>query len=180
MSECIAHFVFLRYTEGMNTPYDYMPLIMNAIDLISQGYTETRACDDVRLSVSTFKHYIKANDELQDLYTEAVQRGSDAMADALLAPDNHHLYGHGDSKMAKVQSDNLKWFLSKRDPKRFGDRIEVNHHITADKAITQALNAARNRTMQASLAAPESIDAEFMEIEDEEDDEALMAELGLA
>lgn len=159
----------------MTLPYDYMPALLNVFDLISQGYTETAACDHVKLSISTFKHYIKNNEELQEMYDEAFQRGTDAMADALLNPDNHALYGHSDAKMAKVQSDNIKWFLSKRRPKDFGDRIEVNHHLTADKAITQALLAARNR-----VPLLEDVEeADFIDVTPEPSDEELMAELGL-
>lgn len=158
----------------MNIPYDVMPLIMQALDLMSIGYTETAACDRLRLNISTFKHHIKKNEDLQEMYDEAFQRGTDAMADALLRPDNHALYGHGDAKMAKVQSDNIKWFLSKRRPKDFGDRIEVNHHITADKAITQALTAARNRMLTSS---PDVIDVTPVEVDS---DEKIMEELGLA
>lgn len=133
----------------MGLPYDYIPLVMKAIEYISTGYTETRACDYAGVSISTFKNYIKGSDELQALYDEAMQRGYDAMAEALLEPDNHLIYGHSDPKMAKVQSDNIKFFLERRDAKRYGQRVEVNHHITADKAITQALNAAKQRMLPA-------------------------------
>lgn len=102
-------------------------------------------------------------------------RGTDAMADALLNPDNHKLYGHSDPKMARVQSDNIRWWLSKRRPKEFGDRIEINHHLTADKAIVQALTAARNRVADALPPADDVIDAQF-----EPSEEELLAKMGLA
>ena len=131
----------------MGLPYDYMPLVMQAIEYISIGYTETRACDYARVNITTFKNYIKNSDELQALHAEAMQRGYDAMAEALLEPDNHAIYGHSDPKMAKVQSDNIKFFLERRDSKRYGQKVEVNHNLTADKAITQALMAARQRSL---------------------------------
>lgn len=163
----------------MNLPYDYMPLVMAVIEKITDGVTETSACDELGLSISTFKLYINRDPELQDLYAEALQRGYDALADALLNPMNHALYGHSDPKMAKVQSDNIKWFLEKRDAKRFGQRVEVNHHITADKAITAALTASRNRIAQIEHQPAEIIDAEYAEVFEDEDAE-LMAEMGLA
>jgi len=131
----------------MTLPYDQLPLVMQAIEYLSVGHTETQSCDYAGIGVGAFKNYIKHNDELQSLYQEAMQRGYDAMAEALLSPDNHAIYGHSDPKMAKVQSDNIKWFLEKRKPKEYGQRVEVNHHITADKAITQALAAARQRAL---------------------------------
>lgn len=126
-----------------------MPKIMKAIELLSEGYTETRACDEVLMSVASFQNYIKKSEELQALYDEAMQRGYDAMAEALLSPDNHRLYGHSDPKMAKVQSDNIKFFLERRYAKRYGQKVEVSHTLTADKAITQALAAARQRVLPA-------------------------------
>lgn len=158
----------------MTLPYDYMPLILKALDDIAGGMTETRACDQHRLSVSTFKKYINESAELQDMYAEALQRGYDALADALLDPQGHMLYGHSDSKMAKVQSDNIKWFLEKRDAKRFGQRVQVDHHITADKAITAALTAARNRVpLLEDNALP------IIDVTPEPSDAELMLELGL-
>lgn len=139
-------------------PYDSLPSVLLALDLISQGNSETMACDEAGVSVSTFRYHIKNDDKLQEMYDEAFQRGTDAMADALLNPDNHSLYGHSDAKMAKVQSDNIKWLLSKRRPKDFGDRIEVNHTITADKAITQALLAARNRVPLVDMGEAEVVE----------------------
>lgn len=157
-------------------PYDFLPAVMEVLDKITEGMTETRACDEVRLNPAVFKNYIQKSAELQDMYAEAMQRGHDAMADALLNPDNHALYGHSDSKMAKVQSDNIKWFLEKRDAKRFGQRVQVDHHLTADKAITQALLAARNRV---PLLDHDAIDGEIIEVFDENEEAQLMIEMGL-
>lgn len=156
----------------MSIPYDTYPLVLQVIDRLTDGYTETRACDLVGLSIQSFKNSIKDNDDLQALYDEAMQRGYDAMAEALLSPDNHAIYGHSDPKMAKVQSDNIKFFLERRDAKRYGQRVEVNHTLTADKAITQALAAARMRT----LPAPDVIDITPTHVP-AEDDEAILAEL---
>lgn len=159
----------------MTLPYDFLPLVMEVLDKIAGGVTETRACDECRINPSVFKNYISKSDDLQDMYAEALQRGYDAMADALLNPDNHALYGHSDSKMAKVQSDNIKWFLEKRDAARFGQRVQVNHHLTADKAITQALLAARNRVPVLDQVE----EATVIDVVPEMTDAEIMVELGL-
>lgn len=155
----------------MNNVYDIMPSVMKVLDLIATGYTETSSCDQAGISPSMFRKTIKNSPQLQELYEEAFMRGTDAMADALLDPDNHSLYGHSDSRMAKVQSDNIKWYLAKRRPKDFGDKIEVTHSITADKAIIQALSAAKQRILTSSSNV---IEAELVD-----EDEALMIEMGL-
>lgn len=155
----------------MTLPYDYIPAVLYAIDKISQGLTETEACDLANIKIATFKRYISDNPQLQELYVEADQRGADAMADALVRIDNHKHYGHSDPKMAKVISDNIKWLLSKRKSKNYGDRVVVEHNITADRAITEALLAGKNRASLAFMPQ-QTVDAVFTEVE--ESDEEIM------
>ncbi len=130
----------------MSLPYDYYPAVLYALNLIGQGHTLTSACDQSNITTQIFDRYVKREPELQAMYEEAVQRGNDAMADALINIDNHKIHGQSDPKMAKVISDNIKWVLGKRDSKRFGDKIEVKHEITMDRAIINALERARSRT----------------------------------
>jgi hypothetical protein len=158
----------------MTLSYDYMPAVLYAIDLISQGLTETEACDKSNIRIAVFKRYINDIPQLQELYAEADQRGADAMADALVSIDNHKHYGRSDPKMAKVISDNIKWVLSKRKVKQYGDRVVVEHSVTMDRAITDALIAARNRGSKNFLPSP-TVEATFSEIE--ESDEEIMRQL---
>jgi len=157
----------------MALPYDYYPAVLYAIDLISQGNTLTEACDQSNLPISTFHNYIKRDENLHAMYVEADQRGSDAMADALVNIDNHRIHGQSDPKMAKVISDNIKWVLSKRKPKEYGDRVQVDHSVTVDVAITTALDAARRRV---PVQEVEVIDATAVPVYEDED-AAIMREL---
>lgn len=126
-------------------PYDFYPGVLRAITLISQGQTKTRACDTALVPVQTFDSYVKENMQLGALFMEAEVRGRDAMADALLQPANHLQYGETNPQMAKIVSDNIKWYLSKKDPKSYGERIEIKHEITLDRAITDAMDRAKAR-----------------------------------
>lgn len=158
----------------MSLPYDYYPAVLYALNEISQGRTLTDACDRANISVYVFDKYVKNDAELQAMYEDAVQRGNDAMADALVNIDNHKIHGQSDAKMAKVISDNIKWVLGKRDSKRFGEKIEVKHEITMDRAIVSALEAARNRVP--------ILDADYVDVTPalpsyNEDDDEVMREL---
>lgn len=143
-----------------SVPYDYIPAVMYAIGKISQGLSPTAACDEANISIATFEAYLKREPSLYDLYVDAERRGYDALADALLRPGNHKTYGETNPQMAKVVSDNIKWYLSKKDQKRFGEKIEIKHEITLDRAITDAMDAARKR----ALDRP-AIDVEYEEME---------------
>lgn len=157
----------------MALSYDYYPAVLYAIDRISQGKTKTAACDDANISIAVFDKYVKENTELQEQLREAEQRGFDAMADALLQPHNHKLYGMTDSKMAKIMSENIKWLLSKRAQKVYGDKLEVKHEITLDRAVVDALARAKGRALQGALPAPDAsnvVDAEYTVIDNEDDE----------
>lgn len=135
----------------MALPYDFYPAVLYALDKMGQGETRTRACDQANINIATFENYLKNDPKLQMLAIEAERRGYDAMADALLRPDNHETYGQTNPQMAKVVSDNIKWFLSRKDPKRFGEKIEIKHELTLDRAITDAMNAARRRVQDRTI-----------------------------
>lgn len=154
----------------MALTYDYYPAVLYALNLFSQGYTVTEACDQSNLPISTFEKYVRENEQLKEMYVEAERRSHDAMADALINIDNHRIHGQSDPKMAKVISDNIKWVLSKRDAQRFGERVQVDHSVSVDIAITTALDAARRRVPQ--IEQGDVIDAQIVS-----EDDAIMREL---
>jgi hypothetical protein len=131
----------------MPTPVDYIPAIMHAIDLISRGYTKTRACDECNITTSLFDRYVRDNDTLRDIAAEATQRGYDTLADILLEIDSNPIYGSTDAKMAGVISKNIQWYLSRRKPKEYGDRVTVDVQLNADKTIIEALSRAKVRAL---------------------------------
>lgn len=145
----------------MSTSYDYYPAVLYAIDQISQGQTVTHACDLANIAFKTFDSYVSRDPALKEMYEDAQQRGFDALADALINIDNHKLHGQSNPQMAKVVSDNIKWVLSKRDQKRFGEKMQITHEITADKAIIAALEAGKRRT---ALPAPDVVDVTYEEV----------------
>jgi hypothetical protein len=125
--------------------YDYFPKVLQVLTAISQGYTRTVACDTYNIPVHVFEKHVDSTPELQDMVIEAERRGYDALADLLVNIDNDKRFGRSDPKMAAVISKNIQWLLSRRDQKRFGDKLEVKHEITLDRVITAALEAGRNR-----------------------------------
>jgi len=142
----------------MGVPVDYLTGVMRALDLIGQGYSQTRACDVAKITVSTFKHYVKSTPELIAIFDDAEQRGHDALADVLLDIDNHPYYGTNDPKAQRVLSENIKWFLSRKRPAQYGDKMLVTHNITMDRVIVDALTRGAER-------AGNIIDAEYKVLE---------------
>lgn len=120
---------------------------MRVIELVAEGRTLTAACRDVRMPYGTFRKLLASSETLRDLYAEAEHQSYDLMAEALLEIETHELYGTQDARMAKVMSDNIKWLLSKRRPKDFGDKVQVEVNVTADRAIVDALERAKHRAI---------------------------------
>lgn len=128
---------------------------LSVVALIAQGRTPTRAMDESHIAFDTFNKYCGEHAELLQMYQEAIQRGHDVLADILLEIDTHTLYGTMNPAMAKVLSDNIKWYLAHKDPVRYGEKVTITHNITADKAITDALQAAKTRAF--AVAAPPAL-----------------------
>lgn len=138
--------------------------VMRAIDFISQGETPTKACDDAGTTTYWLSKLIREDEVINALATEAFERGYDALADVLLDIDSNQRFGSSDPKIMRVKSDNIKWYLSKRDQTRYGEKVVVENKITADRAIVEALSRGKQRVLEA--AKPAVIDAVATELVD--------------
>lgn len=132
---------------------DNFQRIMVALEWISKGYTKTYACDQCGVSTTLFNKYVSDHPMLADLANEATERGYDALADALVTI-NTSAHGVSDPKMAAIISKNIQWFLARRRPKEYGDRVTIEHNITADKVILNALARGQSRAFDKPAVAP--------------------------
>lgn len=122
--------------------------IMQALDLISQGETPTKACDKAGVSTATLRKYCLQDPVLKELSDEAHQRGHDTMADVLLHIDTDDRYGSTNPQVMRVISDNIKWYLSRKNPQQYGEKVTIENKITADKAIVEALSRGKQRALE--------------------------------
>lgn len=90
----------------------------------------------------TIKNWVtRDHDGFAARYQRAYRLGLDEMADELLeiaddgardykaGPDGREVPDHDHIQRSKLRVDTRKWLLSKRLPKEFGDRIDVNASI---------------------------------------------------
>lgn len=86
-----------------------------------------------------FFRALEKDQSLQDRYNSAVTAQTHALADQLLEiPDTYE-----DTQRAKLKSDNIKWLISRRNRKAYGDKFEVDVNHSVD--IRAALNSAEDR-----------------------------------
>lgn len=152
-------------------------------DKVAEGFTLTRACREaakayaVSVTPYRFRQLLAQSRELAEAFENAEQCGHDVLADSIVDIDSDPIHGCTDPKMAAVLSKNRQWFLSRRNQKRYGDKMVVTHEITADRAITDALARARTR---AALPAPvvEDVVFDVVEIVEDESEEAILRSIG--
>lgn len=125
---------------------------MRAISYLQQGHTRTDACRSAAkdfgrppITWATIRRFCQQSPELAEMLEEAETESYDVLADTLVQIDTDGKYGSADPAMANVISKNIQFLLSRRRPKDYGDRLDVNVSVTADKVIVDALKAAQLR-----------------------------------
>jgi len=135
------------------SPSDVLADIMLVIQYIeTRGMVATKACDHAGVSYSTFDKYTRLYPQLANMRKEAEDRLYDRMADALPHIDTDYQYGQSDAKMASVVSGNIKWLLARRRRDAYGDHSTIEHKITAEREILDALNQAKARAHGHTIA----------------------------
>lgn len=126
-----------------------------------QSLREICACEGFP-GKSTVMRWLQADDEFRDQYARAKEIGVEALAEDILdiADDaqndwmerkdpqgrNAGWVVNGESaRRSQIRIDARKWLLSKLAPKKYGDRVDLNHSGTIGLAAElTALNAHRD------------------------------------
>lgn len=136
----------------MTVPYDVIQDVLAVLDVISRGKLPTVACDECGLSYNTFCTYTTKYPQLAQMRQEAEDRLYDTMAEALPNIFTQTTYEVADAKEAGVVSANIKWLLERRRQKAYGAHSTVEHHITADREVLDALQKAKARAQGGDFA----------------------------
>jgi hypothetical protein len=75
----------------------------------------------------TVMRWLAANDGFRQQYTRAREAQADADADAVGDVGQRVLLGEVEPNAARVAIDALKWAAGKRNAKKYGDRLDLNH-----------------------------------------------------
>lgn len=136
----------------MVVDYQMYAAVLYACDRIAEGCTPTEACRRANISYAQFDHACKNAVELGMAHDVAAQRGSDVLADLLvhIFDPNYPTVYEPDPQKARIKSENIKWLLSRRFNKRYGDRMEITAEITVSHVITSQLDAAKQRLLAAA------------------------------
>jgi hypothetical protein len=114
---------------------------LQIIDEVSLGERSLRAiCREIGISHTSFLDHVRENQQLADQYTRAKEIGDDLAFDHLrelqtMEPERGK-FGVDPGWVAwkRQQVDTLKWELSKRHPRKYGERVAVEHSGEIDLA----------------------------------------------
>lgn len=117
-------------------PDDELGLIKSMIcDWLAQGKSLAGYCRETCTSYSAVMEWLKADPEFQDNYARAREESGHADADAVTDIKERMLKGEITPEMARVAIDAAKWSAGKRQPKKYGDKLDLNTTIAGEIKI---------------------------------------------
>ena len=95
---------------------------------IAQGYSLRKTCLSKELPhLATVYRWFSKHPEFCEQYARAKSDGGDADADKIEDIAEKVLTGEYDPQAARVAIDAFKWTASKKIPKKYGDRQQIEH-----------------------------------------------------
>lgn len=112
--------------------YDRAACAEIILERLIEGTPLTTICkaDDLP-AASTFLGWCDEDAELAERYARASQVGHDALADKALEEARTAT----DAQLARLAFDAARWWLGKRAPKKYGDKIEHTGTFTLASAL---------------------------------------------
>ncbi len=75
-------------------------------------------------AIATVMRWLSDDEEWREQYARAREAGSEAMAEDIQAIADDATLDHNDRR---IRIDARKWLLAKRQPKKYGDKLDLNH-----------------------------------------------------
>lgn len=174
---------------GSTLPSVKFPIMIAIVHLIADGMAPHQACKEQGTTLAAFKHALSIEPDLKTLFDEALETGSEVLADMLLHIDREH----SDPRFARIISDNIKWLLERRKPDKYGQRVQVSMENSATKTMMDILDKAIERIPLARApVGSRFVDVSFEDVKETppaprpaaltpppSNDEALLREMGL-
>lgn len=119
------------------SPETKRAIIEAVLASMAEGPSAREACREVGVPVMTFLDWVAADKALSGQYAQAREFGCDALADELMTIANQPVgtmdnggTDTGAVQKQRLQIDTIKWALSKRAPRRYGDKLEIDAVVT--------------------------------------------------
>jgi len=130
------------------------------LTLLEDGLSLQAASRQCGITPQLFNHYKRGDKDLAVAYARAMEARADLLADQVIEIADTE----NDSSKARNQIDARKWAAAKFNPKKYGERIDLN--VTQSLDITGALEEARARLLSMRDQS-NIIDAQAIDITDQ-------------
>lgn len=100
---------------------------------MEEGNSMRKACEENGVKYNSFFEYIGRYNDLYEQYARAKQKGQDARFENML---DYVENSKADPFTKKLYIDTLKWQLAKQQPKKYGEKLEVEGKNIAPTIIT--------------------------------------------
>lgn len=127
------------------------------IERLYTGIALRRALEGSPREMRLFFDLVEKDVELLRKYSAAQQARAEILADEIVDIADTE----PDPNRARVMVEARKWYASKMQPNKYGDRIDLNVSGAID--ITAAIDAARSRVML-PMSDPKIIDATYVPV----------------
>lgn len=132
-----------RTIKSMTSKYDKPAVSQAIIDgMMFDNLSLRKSCVKAGVPACTFLEWVEADAELAKQYARARESLIDNMAEELqdiadepVGTTNLGATDSGAVQKQRLQVDTRKWLLSKLAPRKYGDKVEVDH--TGDVTINQ-------------------------------------------
>ena len=130
------------------------PIALCAIELVAEGQSLVQIGEAMGMTAGAIYARVSRNAELQRRYQLARETAADILETELIQVCRVQAYR--DPKGARVHAAGLQWILSKRNPRRYADRLALDH-TSPDGSMTPkaALDASKlsDETLKQLMAA---------------------------
>jgi hypothetical protein len=99
--------------------------VRRVLELIEDGMSEAAACREVGINRATFRAALKVT--AGDSYARALEALAQDQVEKAEQVIEDMRSGVIDAQQARVELDARKWFASKFLPKRYGDKLDLEH-----------------------------------------------------
>lgn len=119
---------------------EHLQRAYEVVELIAEGMSAKKACEQVEgISRTQFYKLILNNKELENKYARAMELRAKAMFDDLedmasedandITTDDkgNSKTNHEAIQRSKLKVDTRKWVLSRMNPRKYGDRVNIDH-----------------------------------------------------
>ncbi len=110
-------------TIGRPTLYND-EIVSKICELISEGKSLTAICaEEENPGYRTVMRWLEEKEDFRQKYARACEARSDLLAEECLTLADQAT----DPQKARLQFDARRWYLSKLVPKKYGDKVDLNH-----------------------------------------------------